>query len=85
MKWIKRKLTYFLPVYIFFLSVCLPGCTEQANEQSAKSAEPWPTDAEVLFQRAEVLKYTQEQQRLEQLKLEQLGIDGSAPNVTTSE
>jgi len=43
------------------------------------SAEPWPDEAEVIFQQAEVLRYSVEQQRLERERLRRLGLDDTVP------
>jgi hypothetical protein len=53
------------------------ACEQQ--QQPTLPAEPWPTEAEELFQQAEVLKYEVEQQRLEMERLRAQGLDGAPP------
>lgn len=62
---------------IFAQILLLAGCDQRSDQQV--SGEPWPNEAEVLFQEAEALKYTLEQQELESLRLEAQGLEGAPP------
>ncbi|WP_457674704.1 hypothetical protein [Thiolapillus sp.] len=53
------------------------GC--EPEQKTALPAEPWPTEAEELFQQAEVLKYEVEQQQLEMARLKDQGLEGAPP------
>jgi len=55
-----------------------------ACEQDGKTAlpeEPWSDEAELLFQHAQVLRYEQEQRRLETARLRAQGIEGAPPSL----
>ncbi len=60
-------------------TLVLATACEQRQPPPAPPAEPWPTEAEEVFQRAEVLKYELEQQRLEQERLRAQGLEGAPP------
>ncbi|WP_456373647.1 hypothetical protein [Thiolapillus sp.] len=53
------------------------GCEQE--QKTPLPAEPWSTEAEEVFQQAEVLKYELEQQRLETERLRAQGLDGAPP------
>ena len=50
-------------------------------QQPAIEKEPWPTEAEVVFQQEAVLRYELDQQQRETKKLQSQGIDGSPPSL----
>lgn len=54
---------------LLLLSACEP---EKPSAQA--SNEPWPNEAEALFQEAAALRYTLEQQKLEEQRLQTLGV-----------
>ena len=57
----------------------LAACGPAEEPQNTPAPEPWSNEAEVLFQEAEALKYALERQRLEQARLDALGVEGVAP------
>ncbi len=57
--------------------VLATACEQQ--QPTAPPEEPWSTEAEEVFQQAEVLKYELEQQRLEQERLRAQGLEGAPP------
>lgn len=65
-------------ILVSLCTVLLASCSENiAETPSDVTPEPWPHDAETLFQNAEALKYAVEEARQEDIKLKALGI---APN-----
>ncbi len=60
------------------IALLLTACDQQPPP--AKIAqEPWPNEAEVLFQQAEVLRYELEQRKLESERLQAQGLVGAPP------
>jgi len=55
----------------------LAACDEPSEPRVAP--EPWPNEAEALFQEAEALKYELEQRKLEAERLRAQGLDGAPP------
>jgi len=67
---------------LLLASLLCAGCGR--NDQSTGSAvpdEPWPNEHEELFQQAEALKYSLQQQQLEEQRLRdaQLPVEAPAP------
>jgi hypothetical protein len=60
-------------------TLVLATACEQHQENTPQPEEPWSTEAEEVFQKAEVLKYEVEQQRLEAEKLRRQGLEGAPP------
>ena len=59
----------------------LTGCEQDQGERTKSvAADPWSDEAEVLFQEAEALKYTLQQQQLESARLQEQGLDGQPPS-----
>jgi hypothetical protein len=66
-------------------SLGVTGCSEREHAQPV-TQERWSNEAEVLFQHAEVLRYTLEQQLLEQQQLQALEPpEPSTPDTLTAE
>ncbi|WP_041069794.1 hypothetical protein [Thiolapillus brandeum] len=57
----------------------LAACDSPPDQTTPAPQEPWSTEAEEVFQAAEVLKYEVEQQRLETEKLRTQGVEGAPP------
>jgi hypothetical protein len=65
---------------LLMLLLGLGGCSGQDDTpQAGPTEEPWSNQAELVFQRAEVLKYSLTQHQLEQQRLRALGIEGATP------
>ncbi len=62
------------PQILLLLAAC-----ERSGPPPAPPADPWPDEAEVLFQEAEVLKYELERRRQEAERLRARGIEGAPP------
>jgi hypothetical protein len=62
------------PQILVLLSAC------EAPPESRITAPFWSNEAEVLFQEAEALKYTLEQQKLETRRLREQGLKGAPPS-----
>ena len=60
-------------------TLVLATACEQPPDKSPVSAELWSAEAEEIFQKAEVLRYELEQQRLEAEKLRLQGLEGAPP------
>jgi hypothetical protein len=65
----------FLPLVLL-----LAGCEKDQPVTHAHAPDPWPNEAEVVFQTAEALKYSVEQQKLEIARLKAQGIEGNPPS-----
>ncbi len=61
-----------------WLPLCMAACSD-APEPAVKPADPWPNQAEILYQTREVIRYVDDQQRLELKRLEALGVDPEPP------
>lgn len=61
-----------------WLLICTSACSE-APDPPVAPADPWPDEAEVLYQTREVIRYVDEQQRLKLEQLRTLGIDTAPP------
>ncbi len=70
------SMNYF---FLILLIASIIGCSREAAEQSAANPNDWPGETEVVFQNAEVLRYQIEQRRLEQSRLDELGVEGAPP------
>ena len=68
---IVKKLIF--PQILLLLSACEP------SGESPVAEEPWPNEAEVLFQEAEALKYEVERRRVERKRLGAQGLEGAPP------
>ena len=66
---------------IRFLSMVLllAGCEIEQPVTQLHASDPWPNEAEVVFQTAEALKYSVEQQKLEIARMKAQGIEGNPP------
>jgi hypothetical protein len=62
------------PQILLLLSAC------EAPPEPRVTAPLWSNEAEVLFQEAEALKYTLEQQKLETRRFSELGLEGAPPS-----
>lgn len=62
------------PQILLLLSAC------EAPPEPRVAEEPWSNEAEVLFQEAEALKYSLEQQKLEAGRLRSQGLEGAPPS-----
>ena len=65
-----------LPVLFLF------GCKEEdaLTTQPKQKEEPWSNEAELVFQHAEALKHSLEQQKLEEARIDDQGLEGRAPS-----
>ena len=70
---------YALPSALLLL-FALSGCEAEPPAAKPNTAqEPWPNKHEAVFQEAEALKYSLQQNDLEQQKLQDAGLEGTAP------
>ena len=65
---------------VIFPQILLLLCACEQAPEPRVAPEPWPNEAEVVFQEAEALKYSLEKQKLETEKLEAQGLDGAPPS-----
>lgn len=66
----------FLPLVLL-----LTGCGQEPPVTAeTPKAEPWSNDAELVFQQAEALKHSLEQQKLEQQRIKDQGLEGRPPS-----
>ena len=57
----------------------LAACSPSEDTQHTRAPEPWSNEAEAGFQEAEALRYSLRQHELEQRRLRDAGLEGSAP------
>lgn len=66
---------------LFLLSVVLlTGCEQASTVTRAYAPDPWSNEAELVFQTAEALRYSVEQQKLEIARLQAQGLEGNPPS-----
>ncbi len=62
------------PQILLLLAAC-----EQQQATPKVAPEPWPNEAEVVFQQAAVLRYEVEERKAEAARLKAQGLDGAPP------
>ncbi len=68
-----------LPSPLWLAGVLLSACSDPPPASPPVPPEPWPNEAEAVFQQAEALRYSVEQQRLEHARLRRLGLEDAVP------
>lgn len=62
---------------LLLLSLAVAGCGKAPPQE--KHQEPWPDEAEAVFQEAEALKYSLQQHSLEEQRLREAGLPAHPP------
>lgn len=72
----RHCILFILPLPFLF------GCNQESTlaTKPEPKEEPWSNEAELVFQQAEALKYSLEQQKLEEARIQNQGLDGRAPS-----